>query len=41
MVVKMGSHKEMFAARETLNLFCEKIILPNMTLRRKWNSIVA
>ena len=29
----MGSHREMFAAVETLNQFCEKIILPNMTIR--------
>lgn len=32
-VVKMGSHREMFAAPDTLKLFCEKIILPNMTIR--------
>ena len=34
-VVKMGSHRNMFASRDTLNLFCEKIILPNMSLRRE------
>jgi hypothetical protein len=33
-VVKMGSHREMFAAKETLNVFCQQIILPNMSLRR-------
>ncbi|WVQ82556.1 hypothetical protein IAT38_004685 [Cryptococcus sp. DSM 104549] len=32
-VVKMGNHRAMFAAPETLNAFCEKIILPNMSLR--------
>ncbi|OXB34588.1 importin-alpha export receptor [Cryptococcus neoformans] len=32
-VVKMGNHRAMFAASETLNAFCEKIILPNMAIR--------
>jgi exportin-2 (importin alpha re-exporter) len=32
-VVKMGSHREMFASHDTLKLFCEKIILPNMSIR--------
>jgi hypothetical protein len=32
----MGSHREMFAAKETLNVFCQQIILPNMSLRRKF-----
>ncbi|KAL1410407.1 importin-alpha export receptor [Vanrija albida] len=32
-VVKMGNHRDMFAAKETLTAFCEKIILPNMSLR--------
>jgi exportin-2 (importin alpha re-exporter) len=36
-VVKMGSHRDMFAAPETLNQFCEKIILPNMSIRGKFN----
>ena len=34
-VVKMGSHREMFAAPDTLRAFCEKIILPNMSIRRR------
>lgn len=34
-VVKMGNRREMFAAPETLNQFCEKIILPNMSIRSK------
>lgn len=29
----MGNRREMFAAPETLNAFCENIILPNMTIR--------
>lgn len=29
----MGSHRDMFASPETLNAFCEKIILPNMSIR--------
>ncbi|WRT64247.1 uncharacterized protein IL334_001178 [Kwoniella shivajii] len=33
-VVKMGNHKAMFSAPETLNAFCEKIILPNMAIRQ-------
>ncbi|CAD6568832.1 MAG: importin-alpha export receptor [Tremellales sp. Tagirdzhanova-0007] len=33
-VVKMGSHREMFAAPDTLRAFCEKIILPNMSIRQ-------
>ncbi|OCF31081.1 importin-alpha export receptor [Kwoniella heveanensis BCC8398] len=32
-VVKMGNHRAMFQAPETLNAFCEKIILPNMAIR--------
>ncbi|KAL7424789.1 importin-alpha export receptor [Cryptotrichosporon argae] len=32
-VVKMGSHRDMFAAPDTLKAFCEKIILPNMSIR--------
>ncbi|BEJ11174.1 hypothetical protein CspHIS471_0105960 [Cutaneotrichosporon sp. HIS471] len=32
-VVKMGSHRDMFASPDTLKLFCEKIILPNMSIR--------
>jgi exportin-2 (importin alpha re-exporter) len=34
-IVKMGSHREMFASPETLKAFCEKIILPNMGMRGK------
>lgn len=34
-VVKMGSHRDMFSAPDTLNAFCEKIILPNMALQRE------
>jgi hypothetical protein len=34
-IVKMGSHREMFASPETLTAFCEKIILPNMGMRGK------
>ncbi|WWC86346.1 uncharacterized protein L201_001219 [Kwoniella dendrophila CBS 6074] len=33
-VVKMGNHRAMFQAPETLNAFCEKIILPNMAIRQ-------
>ncbi|WWD17783.1 hypothetical protein CI109_102225 [Kwoniella shandongensis] len=33
-VVKMGNHKAMFQAPETLRAFCEKIILPNMAIRQ-------
>jgi exportin-2 (importin alpha re-exporter) len=33
-VVKMGSHRDMFSAPDTLRAFCEKIILPNMSIRR-------
>lgn len=32
-IVKMGSHREMFASPDTLKAFCEKIILPNMGMR--------
>ncbi|WVN85455.1 uncharacterized protein L203_100601 [Cryptococcus depauperatus CBS 7841] len=32
-VVKMGNHRAMFSAPETLAAFCEKIILPNMAIR--------
>ena len=35
-MVKMGNHRAMFAASETLNAFCEKIILPNMAIRGEW-----
>jgi exportin-2 (importin alpha re-exporter) len=35
-VVKMGSHREMFASPDTLKLFCEKIILPNMSIRGEY-----
>lgn len=31
----MGSHREMFASPDTLRAFCEKIILPNMSIRRE------
>jgi exportin-2 (importin alpha re-exporter) len=34
-VVKMGSHRDLFAAPETLRGFCERIILPNMAIRRE------
>nr|ODO02723.1 hypothetical protein L204_01462 [Cryptococcus depauperatus CBS 7855] len=34
-VVKMGNHRAMFSAPETLAAFCEKIILPNMAIRGK------
>ncbi|WWC58466.1 uncharacterized protein I303_101008 [Kwoniella dejecticola CBS 10117] len=34
-VVKMGNHRAMFQAPETLNAFCEKIILPNMAIRQQ------
>ena len=34
-VVKMGSRRDMFAAPDTLRAFCEKIILPNMSIRRE------
>ncbi|WVO15440.1 hypothetical protein L204_103098 [Cryptococcus depauperatus] len=33
-VVKMENHRAMFAAPETLTAFCEKIILPNMAIRK-------
>ncbi|KAK4688334.1 exportin-2 (importin alpha re-exporter), partial [Tremellales sp. Uapishka_1] len=33
-VVKMGSHKDMFGSRDTFTAFCEKIILPNMAIRQ-------
>ncbi|ORX36025.1 Cse1-domain-containing protein [Kockovaella imperatae] len=33
-VVKMGDHRDMFSSPATLNMFCERIILPNMTLRQ-------
>jgi len=36
-VVKMGSHKQLFEAQQTLEDFCRLIILPNMTIRRKPN----
>lgn len=32
-VVKMGSHKQLFEAQQTLEDFCRLIILPNMTIR--------
>jgi exportin-2 (importin alpha re-exporter) len=38
-VVKMGNHKDMFAAPETLRAFCERIILPNMALQRKSHTV--
>jgi exportin-2 (importin alpha re-exporter) len=34
-VVKMGSHRDLFAAPETLRGFCERIVLPNMAIRRE------
>lgn len=33
-VVKMPSQKHLFQEQQTLEAFCEKIILPNMTLRK-------
>ncbi|KAM0752941.1 putative importin-alpha export receptor [Meredithblackwellia eburnea MCA 4105] len=33
-VVKMPSQKVLFESQQTLEAFCEKIILPNMTLRK-------
>ncbi|RXK37557.1 importin-alpha export receptor [Tremella mesenterica] len=33
-VVRLGSHRDMFASPETLRAFCEKIILPNMSIRQ-------
>lgn len=38
-VVKMGSHRDMFAAPDTLKLFCEKIILPNMMIRGEFEDL--
>jgi exportin-2 (importin alpha re-exporter) len=35
-VVKMGSHKQLFEAQQTLEDFCRLIILPNMTIRREY-----
>ncbi len=32
-VVKMNSNSELFSAPETLKAFCERIILPNITMR--------
>lgn len=32
-VVKMPSQRGLFEAQSTLEAFCEKIVLPNMTLR--------
>jgi exportin-2 (importin alpha re-exporter) len=32
-VVKMPSQKPLFESQQTLEAFCEKIVLPNMTLR--------
>lgn len=32
-VVKMPSQRALFEAQQTLEAFCEKIVLPNMTLR--------
>ncbi|KAK4047944.1 importin-alpha export receptor [Microbotryomycetes sp. JL221] len=32
-VVKMSSQKTLFESQQTLEAFCEKIVLPNMTLR--------
>lgn len=29
----MGNRREMFSSPDTLNAFCENIILPNMTIR--------
>ena len=34
-VVKMGTRRQMFENPDTLRMFCEKIILPNMIIRRK------
>jgi exportin-2 (importin alpha re-exporter) len=39
-VVKMGSHKQLFEAQQTLEDFCRLIILPNMTIRRKPNFVL-
>ncbi|ORY33698.1 Cse1-domain-containing protein [Naematelia encephala] len=33
-VVKMGNHRDMFSSDDTLRAFCEKIILPNMSIRQ-------
>ena len=32
-VVKMPSQRSLFESQQTLEAFCEKIVLPNMTLR--------
>jgi len=32
-VVKMPSQRALFESQQTLEAFCEKIVLPNMTLR--------
>lgn len=32
-VVKMPSQRALFEQQQTLEAFCEKIVLPNMTLR--------
>ena len=37
-VVKMGTRRQMFENPDTLRMFCEKIILPNMIIRRKLKS---
>jgi exportin-2 (importin alpha re-exporter) len=35
-VVKQSRHRELFQNRETLQSICEKIVIPNMTFRRKY-----
>lgn len=35
-VVKQSRHKELFQSIETLQNICEKIVIPNMTFRRKY-----
>ena len=39
-VVKMGSQRDMFSSPDTLRMFCDKIILPNMIIRGESPSMV-
>lgn len=39
-VVKMGSHRELFEQEGTLDRFLQMVVLPNMSLRSEFNRLV-